>query len=83
LIGGAVVRDNNAFGKLKSNPEKLVGYNLGDIRDKSIHGAGVIVNPTNNEVKFGGGISGAIAEQVGDKTKIEKKVQEIISKFNS
>ena len=82
LISKAVARDNNAFGVLKSNPEKLVGYNKGDIRDKNIHGASVIVNAANTQVKFGGGISGAIAEQVGDKTKIEQKAQELIGKFN-
>ncbi|CAG8717950.1 201_t:CDS:2, partial [Ambispora leptoticha] len=78
LFAGAVARDNNAFGKLKSNPEKLLGYNKGDICNKSIHGASVIVNAANTQVKFGGGISGAVAEQVGDKKKIEAKAQELI-----
>jgi len=55
----------------------------GDIRDKNLHGASVIVNAANTQVKFGSGISGAIAEQVGDKTKIETKARELIDKFNS
>jgi hypothetical protein len=55
---------------------------IGDIRDKNLHGASVIVNAANTQVRFGGGISGAIAEQVGDKTKIEQKSQELIAKFN-
>jgi len=36
----------------------------------------------NTQVKFEGGISGAIAEQVGDKAKIEAKARELIDKFN-
>jgi hypothetical protein len=80
---GAVSRDNNAFGILKSNPEKLVGINKGDIRDKNIHGASSIVNAANTYVGFGSGVSGAIAQEVGSKTKIEAKARELISKFNS
>ena len=60
-----------------------MGYNLGDIRDKNIHGAKVIVNAANTQIKFGGGVSGAIAEQVGDKVKIEAKAREWIEQFNS
>jgi len=55
----------------------------GDIRDKNLHGASVIVNAANTQVKFGSGISGAIAEQVGNKAKIETKARELIDKFNS
>jgi O-acetyl-ADP-ribose deacetylase (regulator of RNase III) len=54
----------------------------GDIRDKRIHGASVIANAANTQVQFGGGISGAIAEQVGDKDKINQKAKELIAKFN-
>lgn len=55
----------------------------GDIRDKNLHGASVIVNAANTQLKFGSEVSGAIAEQVGDKTKIEAKAQELITKFNT
>jgi hypothetical protein len=54
----------------------------GDIRNKDRHGANVIVNAANTYVGFGGGISGAIAEQVGDRTKIEIKAKELINTFN-
>jgi len=55
----------------------------GDIRDKSRHGAQVIVNAANTYVGFGGGISGAIAEQVGDKGKIDQEAKKLIGKFYS
>ncbi|CAH1755786.1 15094_t:CDS:10 [Entrophospora sp. SA101] len=41
-----------------------------------IHEAHVIVNAANTQAKFGGGLSGKIAEEVGDKTKIEQKAEE-------
>ncbi|CAG8666870.1 3187_t:CDS:2 [Ambispora leptoticha] len=64
--------------ELAKNPTKIIFDEWGDIRDKRIHEASVIVNVANTQVKFGGGISGAIAKQVGDKTKIEAKAQELI-----
>jgi hypothetical protein len=57
--------------------------NKGDIRDKNIHGAGVVVSAANTYVGFGSWVSGAIAEQVGDKTEIEAKARELIKQFNS
>ncbi|CAG8633568.1 2744_t:CDS:2, partial [Ambispora gerdemannii] len=58
------------------NPPKVsVVADGGDIRDKNLHGASIIVNAANTQVKFGSGISGAIAEQVGDKAKIEAKAR--------
>jgi len=84
------LEDKSWFGKHRSgsgielakNPTKIVICEWGDIRDKRIHGASVIANAANTQVQFGGGISGAIAEQVGDKDKINQKAKELIAKFN-
>ncbi len=67
--------------ELAKNSTKTVIFEWGDIRDKSIHEANVIVNAANTYVGFGGGISGAIAQEVGDRTKIEAEAKKLIRKF--
>jgi len=62
-------------------PPKTLAVARGDIRDKNLHGASAIVNAANTQVKFGSGISGKIAEQVGDKEGIDKKTQQLIKEF--
>src|SRR6185436_6493911 len=68
--------------ELSKNPAKVIDDQTGDIRDKNIHESSVIVNVANTQAQFRGGISGAIAKQVGNKDKINQKFQGLISKFN-
>ena len=62
---------------------RTVKVGVGDIRNKKLHKSSVIVNVDNIQIDFRSGVSGAISEQVGDKTKIEAKTQELIAKFNA
>ncbi|CAJ0824582.1 22175_t:CDS:2 [Entrophospora sp. SA101] len=68
---------HSRFGcEIAKNTAKFVNIESGDICNKDIHEAHVIVNAANTQAKFGGGLSGKIAEEVGDKTKIEQKAEE-------
>lgn len=54
----------------------------GGITDFSLHQASVIVNAANMEVRFGGGISGAIAGSTGDSIAIDDEAASAVAKFN-
>ncbi|RHZ35294.1 hypothetical protein GvMRE_IIg62 [endosymbiont GvMRE of Glomus versiforme] len=69
--------------RLKNKLDKCVVCKEGDIRDKNLHRASVIVNAANAQVKFGDGVSGKIAEQVGNKNKIDQVAERLIRKFNN
>jgi hypothetical protein len=71
-----------AFQSVEGDCEKAE-VKKGDIRNKKLHGASVIVNAANTYVDFGAGISRKIAEQVGDRSKIDKKAKELIGEFYS
>jgi O-acetyl-ADP-ribose deacetylase (regulator of RNase III) len=55
----------------------------GSITSFSVHGASAIVNAANMEVRFGGGISGAIASATGDSKSIDDAAKKLVSDFNS
>ncbi|CAI2162038.1 2942_t:CDS:2 [Funneliformis geosporum] len=86
LVGGGTYRgkeDNHFAGELKNFKLKGIEVRTRDIREinEALHKSSVIVNAANTHIGFGSGVSGAIAEQVGDKTKIEVKARELIGKF--
>lgn len=53
----------------------------GDITDFKTHGADVIVNAANTELKFQSGVSAAVARASGDPIAIEREAAKIVSQF--
>ncbi len=53
----------------------------GSIVDFSLHGASVIVNAANMEVRFGGGLSEVIARATGNPVAIEREAADLIADF--
>ena len=53
----------------------------GSITDFSLHGCDVIVNAANMEVRFGGGISGAIGSATGEISKIDAEAAREVAAF--
>ncbi|MBK7428272.1 MAG: hypothetical protein IPI60_15265 [Saprospiraceae bacterium] len=53
----------------------------GDITDFKLHNCDGIVNAANMEVKFGGGISGAIANGTQNQSNIDQEARAAINKF--
>lgn len=54
----------------------------GNITDFNLHKASAIVNAANMEVKFGGGISGAIANATQNEVVIDQEAEALITQFN-
>lgn len=76
--------NNSLFTEVfKNHSSSQAEVKKGDIRNKSLHGASVIVNAANTYVGFGGGISLAISQQVGNSGKIDSKARELIGEFYS
>ncbi|MCE8163659.1 MAG: hypothetical protein I3274_05620, partial [Candidatus Moeniiplasma glomeromycotorum] len=78
-----LIDEKEFIGVLKSDKGKGLGVKVKDVREnnKDISKNVAIVNAANTKAEFGGGISGAISEQVGDKTKIDQKARKLIEKF--
>jgi O-acetyl-ADP-ribose deacetylase (regulator of RNase III) len=53
----------------------------GSITDFSVHGASAIINAANMEVRFGGGLSGAIGRATGRANQIDEEAQKAIRDF--
>jgi O-acetyl-ADP-ribose deacetylase (regulator of RNase III) len=53
----------------------------GDLTDPAVHGAPAIVNAANLEVRFGGGLSGAIAAASGQAAAIDAEAAAAIAAF--
>lgn len=55
----------------------------GDITKFSVHGASAIVNAANTEIRFGAGVSGAIARATGQDLEIDLEAEAIVKHYNS
>ncbi len=55
----------------------------GSITEHALHGASAIINAANMEVKFGGGLSGAIGRATGQSQRIDQEAEEAIRSFYS
>ena len=58
-----------------------VALTPGSITDFKLHGASAIVNAANMEVRFGGGLSGAIGKATGEANKIDEEARQGIQSF--
>jgi len=67
----------------KSYPSEDINEHLkqGDITKFDLHNCDAIVNAANMEVRFGGGLSAAIANATGEQHKIDQEATASINKF--
>lgn len=63
-------------------PEIEASVVLGDITKFTVHQGDVIVNCSNMEVTFGAGLSGAVADAVGNFSSIDKEAHELIASYH-